>query len=191
MMSIKNNIILFTHYTTCSNQSYIDVTNNIKRPHCIDNGLSNTSEADAKISFQYGDEDNNFHDVYLYKKKLVDIFIFSLNKARENKKEQYNYISNTVKPDERWMFRSHQLLKNNSLMKILYNKMYKINTTIKISPEKTKDDHETGRMIIEASMNYRLLFISHKFKRQPMIIKLNSEQVMELQTELYKFISNK
>ena len=171
----------FVHYNSNVNTSeIIKLDHNMHDvPHCTTNYAQ---LADYKLEFK-GRNDNEY-DIYLDKESLFDIFITLINDVRENDTLEYIQIENIVRPDERYCYKSHSNLSHNKLLQLI-NKNYKLMCHILIQQEEI-DGKKTGRIILSFDFSYKLFFITFHINEEPIEAKINSDHIMELQTEVYK-----
>lgn len=177
-------IINFAHYN-----SIVDISEiyklNINNPYNIPHCLPGRSLPMYRIVFKdYSDTIS--YDMYFDKQILFDLFCTYINEVRETKKVTYLRMENIVYPDERYLFKSYD--SDGILCKLFYNSPYKLYCDIYMAMEEI-DGKETGRITIQFDFEYKFFFLKYKINPEPITLKLSTEQIIDLQTKVYRELS--
>ena len=176
----------FSHYNSKVNKSQLIKldTNSFSKPHFINK--KSQQLPDYKLEFSSYDEKLGY-DIYLDDLSLYDIFITYINqiKSSEIPCNYHILIKNLVYPDERYCYKSHANIADSKLLKSFYKIPYKLYCDITLEPEIIENKF-TGRISIYFDFSYKLFLLRFGINRENIVIKLNIDQIMDLQTEIYK-----
>lgn len=153
----------------------------INVPHCYKN--KEDGKGQYKMEFDLLKNSDDGYDIYLDTDSLHDLFIACVNEVRSSDKLAQLTLINVIHPEERYCYKSHQLADCKLLQ--LFNKPYKLYCNVLVEQESI-DGKYTGRVIISFYFSFKLLFLHFGLNTGDISIKLNSDQLIEIQTKVYK-----
>jgi hypothetical protein len=182
---MEKELFKFVHYNSIFNTSKIiklDMnSNNI--PHCYPH--NNQDLPEYKIEFKTSSSDECL-DIYLDKESLFDLYCKYINEVKSGNDEDILVkLENVVYPDERYCYKSHGLICNNKLLQVFYNTPYKLTCNVLLTQENI-GGNLTGRVKMIFNFTYRFFFLNFNITRKVIELNLNIDQIIDLQTVIYK-----
>lgn len=181
--AMNQSICNFVHFSpNISNPEIIKLDqSHHNAPHCT---INPDQLADYKLEF-YGTGRSLQYDIYLDKESLFDVFITLINDVRTNDTLEFVRLENIVHPDERYLYKTHANLLNNKLLQVFCNKDYTLYCYLLIKQEEI-EGKKTGRIILSFDFSFKLFFLKFNINTHTIETKLNSDQIMDMQTAIYK-----